>query len=286
MRDASDELSLDVRSRRSYQRHERPPRPRRGRVGLRGRRQPSAGRGPRAAGVASGWGPRRQRSTVKVAYVRNGKAGAWRAHGAYLAREGAQRTGEKGLGFDATHDDVDMASTLGAWQGAGDARLWKAIVSPEQAPRLDLRAHARALVAQMEHDLGTAPEWVAIDHHDTDNSHVHVLIRGRDDRGRPLAIDSTYVQRGIRERSAELATRVLGLRSERDILTSREQAVERAQFTELDRRLLTIASDQRRVRYRGRPPRDRRRRAQRTLEMRRLDFLVTLGVAQRTATGT
>ena len=145
---------------------------------------------------------------MKVAYVRNGKAGAWRAHGAYLAREGAQRTGEKGLGFDASHDDVDMTSTLGAWQGAGDARLWKAIVSPEQAPRLDLRAHARALVAQMEQDLGTALEWVAIDHHDTDNPHVHLLIRGRDDHGRPLAIDPIYVDRGIRERSAELATRL------------------------------------------------------------------------------
>jgi type IV secretory pathway VirD2 relaxase len=180
---------------------------------------------------------------------------------------------------------VDIASTLGAWQGAGDARLWKAIVSPEQATRLDLRAHARALVAQMKQDLGTALEWVAIDHHDTDNPHVHLLIRGRDDGGRPLAIDPTYVQRGIRERSAELATRVLGFRSEHDILVSREQAVERAQFTELDRRLLTIAGDQRRVRYTGRPPRDRRRRAQRTLEMRRLDFLVTLGVAERTGAG-
>jgi hypothetical protein len=135
MRAATDELSLDVRLRRPSQRHERPPRRRPGRVGRRARRQ---------------------RSTVKVAYVRKGKAGAWRAHGAYLAREGAQRTGEKGLGFDASHDDIDLTSTLGTWQAAGNARLWKAIVSPEQAARLDLRAHVRALVAQMEQDLGRA----------------------------------------------------------------------------------------------------------------------------------
>jgi type IV secretory pathway VirD2 relaxase len=72
----------------------------------------------------------------------------------------------------------------------------------------------------MEQDLGTTLEWVAIDHRDTDNPRVDLLIRGRDDRGRPLAIDPTYLQRGIRERSAELATRVLGLRTEHEILTS------------------------------------------------------------------
>jgi hypothetical protein len=41
------------------------------------------------------------------------------------------------------------------WQQAGDERL-------------DLKAHTRALVTQMERDLGTRLEWVAIDHYNTD----------------------------------------------------------------------------------------------------------------------
>jgi type IV secretory pathway VirD2 relaxase len=135
-------------------------------------------------------GARGQRSAVKVGYVRNGKRGAWRAHGVYLAREGAQRGGARGLGFDATREGLDVAGTLGAWQEAGDRHLWKVIVSPEQAPRLDLRAHAQVLVAGMERDLGTRLEWVGIDHHNTDNPHVHLLIRGRDARGRPLTLDA------------------------------------------------------------------------------------------------
>src|SRR5437867_13142158 len=137
----------------------------------------------------------------------------------------------------------------------------------------------------MEHDLGTRLEWVAIDHHNTDNPHVHLLIRGRDDHGRALTIDPGYVQGGIRERSEELATRVLGLRTDHEILASRARVVERAQFTELDCRLLARADAQGHVSYAGPFLRDRRRLAERSQELRRLEVLVSLGLARRIGAG-
>src|SRR5436309_2563771 len=143
-----DALSLDIGGVPAPRRH-RPPRRPPGRPGLRRRRQPSARHRARGAGVVVGVWSHRRRSVVKVAYVRNRRAGAWRAHGAYLARDGAQRPGQRGLGFTASQDDLDLAATLGAWQAAGDARLWKAIISPEQGAELDLRVHARALVRQI-----------------------------------------------------------------------------------------------------------------------------------------
>ncbi len=194
--------------------------------------------------------------------------------------------GTQGLGFDAAREDLDVAEGLGAWQEAGDSRLWKTIVSPEQAARLDLRAHARALVAAMERDLGTRLEWVGIDHHNTDHPHLHLLIRGRDDHGRPLTLEAPYVQRGIRTRSEELATRRLGLRTGRDIAASRAQAVGRAQVTELDRSILARAAGDRQVAYGDRPSARQAERAQRRLEMQRLDFLATLGLVERVGPGT
>ena len=104
-------------------------------------------------GVDARW----QRSTVKASYSRNGRSASWAAHGTYLAREGAQREGGKGRGFNAEREGIDLTATLRGWQRAGDARLWKFIVSPEHADRLDLKAHARALVSQMERDLETRP---------------------------------------------------------------------------------------------------------------------------------
>ena len=76
-----------------------------------------------------------------------------------------------------------IAATAGVWQDSGDKRLWRLIVSPENASKLDLMVHARDLVASMERDLGTRLEWVGVDHHNTDNPHVHILIRGLDERG-------------------------------------------------------------------------------------------------------
>jgi hypothetical protein len=46
------------------------------------------------------------------------------------------------------------------------------------AEMTDLKALTRGLVAQMERDLGTSLDWVAVDHWNTDNPHVHLLVRG------------------------------------------------------------------------------------------------------------
>lgn len=222
-----------------------------------------------------------QRSVVKVSYSRNTKSASWSAHGRYLARDGAQREAEKGLGFNGDRDDLDLARLLGGWQKAGDERLFRLIVSPENGARLDLREHARELVAQMEHDLSTRLEWAAIDHHNTDNPHLHVLIRGRDDQGRALSIDRGYIQSGIRMRSAEIASRELGLRTERDVLKARGAAVKREQFTEIDRELLRRAGAKHVVSFDGRQPRGEAARERRAQEMARLKFLSRMGLASK-----
>jgi len=221
-----------------------------------------------------------QRSIVKASYAPNRRRGAWGAHGVYLAREGAQREGERGLGFDAERNDVDLAATLRAWQRAGDERLWKFVVSPEHAASLDLREHARKLVGHMQRDLGTRLDWVAIDHYNTDNPHVHLLVRGRDGGGRELRIPRDYLSFGLRHRSQELATQRLGLRSDREILAARSRAAERVQFTELDRALLRRADPHRIVSYRDPVPPRGPQRERYTHELRRLQFLEDSGLAE------
>ena len=115
----------------------------------------------------------------------------------YLAREGAQRAGGKGRGFSAEQEGIDLPATLRSWQRAGDERLWKFIVSPEHAERLDLKAHALALVSHMERDLGTRLEWVAIDHYNTDTSTCSSAVGtpkgGADFGSRPSSVTSPRV---------------------------------------------------------------------------------------------
>lgn len=234
-------------------------------------------------GVGLSRGPRAsmQRSVVKVSYSRNTRSASWAAHGRYLAREGAQRDAAKGLGFDATRDDISLSQLLADWQKAGDPRLFRIIVSPENGSELDLKEHARELVAQMERDLGTRLEWAAIDHHNTDNPHVHILLRGVTDSGKALSIDRAYIRSGIRDRSQEIASRELGLRTERDILETRGQAVTRDQFTEIDRVLLRRADSRNIVTFNGARPRNEAARERQAQDLARLGFLESIGLARR-----
>lgn len=60
---------------------------------------------------------------------------------------------------------------------------------------------------QMQADLGTRLDWVAVDHFNTGHPHSHVVIRGTDDRGGDLIIAQDYITAGLRHRAEDLATR-------------------------------------------------------------------------------
>jgi hypothetical protein len=144
----------------------------------------------------------------------------------------------------------------------------------------------RALVQQMEKDLNTRLEWVAIDHYNTAHPHVHVLVRGRDATGNTLVMARAYLRESIRTRSQELATNALGYRLAHDMLAAREQAIDRVQLTELDRALLRRADGDRLVSFADPIPRDADRQERRLQEIRRLQFLTTVGLAEKVGSKT
>lgn len=125
---------------------------------------------------------------------------------------------DRGLGFDEHDTDIDMVKRVNGWAKDHDQLMWSIIISPEDAGQMDMRQHIRGLVQQVGEDLRTKLEWVAIDHHNTDHDHVHLLIRGRRDDGQVLLIDRDYIRSGFRDLSRELAERELGPRTEEEFL--------------------------------------------------------------------
>jgi type IV secretory pathway VirD2 relaxase len=95
----------------------------------------------------------------------------------------------------------------------------------------------RELVGQMEKDLGTKLDWVAVDHWNTQHPHVHIIMRGVADDGRDLVISRDYIKEGMRARAQDLVTQELGLRSDLDIRHALERQVEAERWTQLDRQL-------------------------------------------------
>jgi len=157
-----------------------------------------------------------QRCAVRVTYLNNKTRGQWQAHGRYLARESATFENDaKAVGFNRENDGIDIVRQLEGWQGAGDVRLFKLIVSPEFGDQVELSRLTRGLIEQMEEDLGTDLEWIAVKHHNTEHPHVHIVVRGVRGDGQSLRLSRNYVQQGIRSIAQDLCTRQLGYGSTR-----------------------------------------------------------------------
>ena len=84
-------------------------------------------------------------------------------------------------------------------------------------------------------------DWVAVDHWNTDNPHIHVLLRGKQEDGQDLVISPDYIRSGFRDRAQARVSLELGPRSEREISAaldprSRGGALDRARCRAPDRR--------------------------------------------------
>lgn len=157
-------------------------------------------------------------------------------HVAYLERDGVTRDGSVGLMFDAGSDQAEGKAF--AERCEEDRHHFRFIVSPENASEMaDLRAFTREMMDDMASDLDTKLDWVAVDHWNTDNPHIHVLVRGVASDGKDMVIDRAYISEGLRARAEERVTVELGPRSERDIQTSLRREVDAERWTSLDRRL-------------------------------------------------
>jgi type IV secretory pathway VirD2 relaxase len=88
------------------------------------------------------------------------------AHIAYLERDGVTRDGEKAHMFSAAEDRADTIAF--ARRSHHDRHHFRFVVAPEDAAEMtDLKAFTRDLVSQMERDLETRLDWVAVDHWNT-----------------------------------------------------------------------------------------------------------------------
>jgi type IV secretory pathway VirD2 relaxase len=201
-------------------------------------------------------------------------------HLRYLERDGVTRDGGRGQLYDA-HSDAASASDFTS-RCQDDRHQFRFIVSPEDGQDLaDLRAFARELMAQVERDLGAPLDWVAVDHWDTDQPHLHIVLRGKDRIGRDLVIAPDYISHGIRARASELATQWLGPRTELEIRETLTKEVTQERFTSLDRTIQQRSRDhQIVVRDLSSNAEERFRTG---LLIGRLDRLTQMGLASKTA---
>ena len=219
-----------------------------------------------------------QRALVKVSFSSSSKlkgggkgSGAWAAHGKYLEREGAGIDGTKAHAFGpAVSDGKDLSKVLDEWQKAGDQRLWKLVVSPEFGDRMDMEKFTQEYVKRMEKELGVPLEWAAVCHYNTDNPHVHITIRGKDN----LEISPGWIKNRSRQIASEIATEEIGYRTQTDIAMAREKQIQQDRFTDLDREIIKGLSEDGRFQADSTTPKGLQLVA-------RLDYLQKHGLAEK-----
>jgi type IV secretory pathway VirD2 relaxase len=165
------------------------------------------------------------------------------AHLRYLERDGVTRDGERGKAYSAFENEADGKAFVE--RGREDRHQFRFIVAPEDATEMaDLRGFTRDLMRQMELDLSTRLDWIAVDHHNAGHPHTHVIVRGVLDDGRILNIAGDYIAHGIRHRASELVTRELGHQSEIELQTKLQNEVAAERVTRLDKMLLSEQQEQ------------------------------------------
>lgn len=217
------------------------------------------GRGAKVAAELKGRNPwsrspdgtrtRARRVTVKGRIVKlNPQRGAARgrsfvsgkavdAHLRYLERDGVTLDGEKGQVYSADQDMADGQDFLD--RGREDSHQFRFIVSAEDGVELaDMRRTTRDIMAQMEADLQTRLDWVAVDHYNTGHPHTHILVRGITDDGKILNIAGDYIAHGVRERATDIVTLELGRQTDLQVADQLRREVHAERFTRLDRMLM------------------------------------------------
>lgn len=224
---------------------------------------------------------RSRRVVIKARLIRldGSSLNGAKAHLRYLQRDGVTREGAPGDLYDSQRDRCDGETLLSHCNG--DRHQFRFIISAEDAIEYqDLKPLTRRLMLQMEQDLGTKLDWIAVDHYNTGHPHTHIVLRGKDDQGKDLIIAREYLSRGMRERAAEIVALDLGPRTDHEIQSRLRAEVEQERFTSLDRNLLREAEADGTVRS-GRDPDSFRQ----TLRAGRLQKLKRLGVAEEIAPG-
>jgi len=191
-----------------------------------------------------------RRCIVNVRYASARTPGGWKAHGTYIEREsakgdrppsereaateiGSQVPGPDRLGLAQEHSLGTLAES---WQRAGDKRIFKVIISPED-PNVDFQRTASDMIARIEQHTGTAVEWGGVVHRNTGHPHAHIIVRGRLRSGEPLLLPSNLIRRGLREAVQSSLTHQLGPRTIADIEHQKQIELTANRVTPMDRRL-------------------------------------------------
>jgi type IV secretory pathway VirD2 relaxase len=102
---------------------------------------------------------------------------AAKVHPVYLERDGVKRWAHRESSTGQTRRSTPQQFRTPM---KGERRQFRFIISPQDGDKLDLAEFTRTFMKQVAKDTGRRLHWTAVNHHNTANPHVHVVVRGID----------------------------------------------------------------------------------------------------------
>ena len=125
-----------------------------------------------------------------------------------------------------------------------DESCYKWVISPEKktTPAV-LKEMAKCFVARCEQHTGHKMDWQAVVHTNTAHPHIHILINGRDQNGKKFKFRPDLIRGGVLRRNVmEIATHMLGERTDAEIAMAKEQQLVADRYIPLDSDIEKFAS--------------------------------------------
>jgi len=176
-----------------------------------------------------------RRVIVKASYIqsfgKNSRARI-RHHFKYAGQDKIDELKNAPEFYGAENNSINVKEKIDDFEVA--PHIFNIIISPEDGEKLNLKEFTRDFIEVIEKDLKTKLDWVAGNHYDTNDPHVHVLIKGNDEKGNRLLIKRDYISHGLRARAGQVATKKLGLRSYEEVTKAIEFRINSTKKCDLD----------------------------------------------------
>lgn len=154
----------------------------------------------------------------------------------YMSQENKKEVEEKPTLFSATKNKVDNEDILKYEQGAADS-CFKFILSPE-SKKIPLQLLVRSFMETLQKNTGIKMTWLAVEHHDTNNPHAHILINGVDINKKEFRIPKETIKTA-RLVAGEICTKIVGVRTKEQIEESKKRMIFAKRFCKIDERIKT-----------------------------------------------
>jgi len=168
----------------------------------------------------------RQRCTVKMHYSKSIEAHKEQIN-RYLVKEGKGKDGQSPdlYGIPEAEYRKNMAT-----------KNFRIFLSPA-SNNVPLDTLAKTFIATLERQTGYQLFWVAANHYDTANHHVHLLINGCDKNGKDVFFPPDLVKTFMRETARNLCTSLIGSRTKEDIAKEQKGLLTTNRHTLLDTKI-------------------------------------------------